>query len=320
MYELNKRYGWSKFIIVVPSVAIREGVYKSFQMTEEHFAEDYGKKIRYFIYNSSQLTEIDRFASDSAINVMIINSQAFNARGKDSRRLVFITGGITHASFGGLGIGFFAGINPILSALIFSILSAFGVEWVSRKQGVREDSAIAGFWSLGMALGVIAIFMTPGFAPNLSAYLFGNILTISYTDILWISILSVVLIVFFVLFHREILYVAFDNDFALTQRLPVKLVEYTMMCFIAITIVLSIRLVGIMLLMSMVTLPQITVNLFTSNFNKIIWGSIFIGFIGCLSGLILSYLLNVPSGAFIILVLVIFFLVAKGLLFFRKKQ
>jgi type III restriction enzyme len=87
MYELNKRYGWSKFIIVVPSVAIREGVYKSFQMTQEHFAEDYGKKIRYFIYNSSQLTEIDRFASDSAINVMIINSQAFNARGKDARRI-----------------------------------------------------------------------------------------------------------------------------------------------------------------------------------------------------------------------------------------
>jgi type III restriction enzyme len=87
MYELNKRYGWSKFIVVVPSVAIREGVYKSFQVTEEHFAEDYGKKIRYFIYNSKHLTEIDRFASDSAINVMIINSQAFNARGKDARRI-----------------------------------------------------------------------------------------------------------------------------------------------------------------------------------------------------------------------------------------
>ncbi len=87
MYELNKRYGWSKFIIVVPSVAIREGVYKSFQITEEHFAEEYGKKIRYFIYNSAQLTEIDRFASDSAINVMVINSQAFNARGKDARRI-----------------------------------------------------------------------------------------------------------------------------------------------------------------------------------------------------------------------------------------
>ncbi len=87
MYELNKHYGWSKFIIVVPSIAIREGVYKSFQMTQEHFAEEYGKKIRFFIYNSAQLTEIDRFASDSSINVMIINSQAFNAKGKDARRI-----------------------------------------------------------------------------------------------------------------------------------------------------------------------------------------------------------------------------------------
>ena len=87
MYELNKHYGWSKFIIVVPSIAIREGVYKSFQVTQEHFAEEYGKKIRFFIYNSSQLTEIDRFASDNSINAMIINSQAFNARGKDARRI-----------------------------------------------------------------------------------------------------------------------------------------------------------------------------------------------------------------------------------------
>ena len=87
MYELNKHYGWSKFIVVVPSIAIREGVYKSFQVTQEHFAEEYGKKIRFFIYNSAQLTEIDGFASDSSINVMIINSQAFNAKGKDARRI-----------------------------------------------------------------------------------------------------------------------------------------------------------------------------------------------------------------------------------------
>lgn len=87
MFELNKHYGWSKFIVVVPSVAIREGVYKSFEMIQEHFAEEYGKKIRFFIYNSAQLTEIDRFASDSSINVMIINSQAFNAKGKDARRI-----------------------------------------------------------------------------------------------------------------------------------------------------------------------------------------------------------------------------------------
>src|SRR5699024_2609394 len=87
MFELNKHYGWSKFIVVVPSIAIREGVYKSFQVTQDHFAEEYGKKIRFFIYNSAQLTEIDRFASDNSINVMIINSKAFNAKGKDARRI-----------------------------------------------------------------------------------------------------------------------------------------------------------------------------------------------------------------------------------------
>ncbi|MDU6511322.1 MAG: metal ABC transporter permease [Parabacteroides sp.] len=213
-----------------------------------------------------------------------------------SRRLVFISGGITHASFGGLGLGFYLGTNPILMAMLFSILSAFGVEWASKTQNVREDSAIAGVWSLGMALGVIFIFLTPGYAPNLSAYLFGNILTISTADILWILGLVVLLI-----------------DFAVTQGLPVKWIEYTMMCFIAMTIVLSIRLVGIMLLMSLLTLPQITVNLFTSDFKKIIWGSIAIGFLGCVSGLVLSYFLNVPSGAFIILFLVVLFLALKAI-------
>ena len=103
----------------------------------------------------------------------------------ECRRLVFISGGITHASFGGLGLGFYAGINPIVSAIFFAILSAFGVEWLSKKHAVREDSAIAVFWALGMALGIIFIFMTPGFAPSLSEYLFGNILTITNSDILW---------------------------------------------------------------------------------------------------------------------------------------
>lgn len=230
-----------------------------------------------------------------------------------SRRLVFISGGITHASFGGLGLGFYLGMNPILMAMLFSILSAFGVEWVSKTQNVREDSAIAGIWSLGMALGVIFIFLTPGYAPNLSAYLFGNILTIAMSDIIWIASLVGILIIFFGLFLRTIVYVAFDRDFAVTQHLPVKWVEYAMMCFIAVTIVLSIRLVGIMLLMSLLTLPQITVNLFTSDFKKIIWGSIAIGFAGCVAGLVLSYYLNVPSGAFIILVLVVLFLVVKAI-------
>ena len=213
-----------------------------------------------------------------------------------SRRLVFISGGITHASFGGMGMGFYLGMNPNMMAM-----------------NVREDSAIAGIWSLGMALGVIFIFLTPGYAPNLSAYLFGNILTVSTGDIIWIAALALLLVILFSLFLREIVYVAFDRDFALTQGVPVKCIEYVMMCCIAVTIVLSIRLVGIMLLMSLLTLPQITVNLFTSDFKKIIFGSIAIGFLGCVFGLVLSYLLNVPSGAFIILVLVLFFLIVKAI-------
>ncbi len=237
-----------------------------------------------------------------------------------ARRLVFISGGITHASFGGLGLGFYLGMNPVVMALVFSVFSAFGVEWANKSQHIREDSAIAGIWSLGMALGVIFIFLTPGYSPNLTAYLFGNILTISYKDILWIGIFAFVLILLFSFFMREIIFVAFDSDFAKTQGLPVKLIEYAMMFFIAVTIVLSIRLVGIMLLMSLLTLPQITVNLFTSSFKKILWGSIGIGFLGCVTGLILSYYLNVPSGAFIILVLVLLFLGAKGLLFLTRKQ
>jgi zinc transport system permease protein len=220
------------------------------------------------------------------------------------RRLVFISGGITHASFGGLGIGFYFGLNPILSAMIFSIMSAFGIEWLSSRQGVREDSAIASFWSLGMAVGIIFIFMKPGYSPNLSEYLFGNILTIANADILYLAILALFLVTLFSIYHRQILYIAFDADFARTRGIPVRTFEYLMMLCIAISIVLSIRLVGIVLLMSLLTIPQMIANIFTSNFRKMIVWSIFISFFCCICGLFLSYFLNVPSGAFIIFVMI----------------
>ncbi|MFV0467776.1 MAG: metal ABC transporter permease [Dysgonomonas sp.] len=230
------------------------------------------------------------------------------------RRLVFISGGITHASLGGLGLGFYFGINPILSAMLFSILSSLGIEWLSAKQDVRKDSAIAVFWSLGMAVGIIFIFLKSGYAPNLSDYLFGNILTITRTDIIYLAILSAALIIVFTLFNKKILYISFDSDFAKTRNLPVRFIEYTMMFFIAVSIVLSIRLVGIVLLMSLLTVPQMTANLFTANFVKMIFLSILFGLVGCVAGLILSYYLNVPSGAFIIFVQILLFLVCKGLI------
>lgn len=228
-----------------------------------------------------------------------------------TRRLVFISGGITHTSLGGLGIGFYMGWNPILSAIIFSILSAFGIKWLSDKQNVREDSAIAVFWSFGMAIGIILTFLTPGFAPNLSEYLFGNILTISTTDIGMLVGLSVLLILFFGIFYRNIVSVSFDVQFAKTRRIPTRFIEYTMMLFIAITIVLSIRLVGIVLLLSLITIPQMTANIFTVNYARIIFVSAGISFVACVAGLLLSYYLNVPSGAFIIFVLILLFVIGK---------
>lgn len=227
------------------------------------------------------------------------------------KRLVFISGGITHASLGGLGIGFYFGFNPIMAAMVFSILSAFGIEWLSGRKGVREDSAIASFWSFGMAIGIICIYLKAGFAPNLSEYLFGNILTITTADIYAFATLSVVLAAIFFLFHREILYVAFDADFAKTRNFPVKFIEYAMMFFIAVSIVLTIRLVGVVLLMSLLTMPQMTANLYTANFTKMIFLSIIFGLVGCISGLILSAFINVPSGAFIIFILIAIYFICR---------
>ncbi len=239
-----------------------------------------------------------------------------------TRRLVFISGGITHASFGGLGIGFYFGINPIFSAMVFSVLSAFGIQWLSRKQGVREDSAIAVFWSLGMAIGIMLTFLAPGYAPNLSEYLFGNILTITKTDIISLAILSTIIIVYFAFNFHAIISVSFDEQFAQTRRIRVQMTEYVLMFFVAITIVLSIRLVGIVLLMSLITVPQMTANLFTVSYSRMIYLSSAISFVACIIGLLLSYYLNVPSGAFIIFVLIVLFFLAKtvkSLLSSRKR-
>jgi zinc transport system permease protein len=211
-----------------------------------------------------------------------------------TRRLVFISGGITHASFGGIGIGLFTGISPLLSAAVFSVLSAFGVEWLSKRKDMREDSAIAVFWTLGMALGVMFSFLSPGFAPDLSAYLFGNILTITVTDLVILGVLALVLIVFFTLFIHPIIHVAFDREFARSQGLPVAFFEYTLMLFIALTIVACLRMVGIVLAISLLTIPQMTANLFTYKFKRIIWLSVIIGFLSCMGGLFISYFLNVP--------------------------
>ena len=230
-----------------------------------------------------------------------------------TRRLVFITGGITHASFGGLGLGFFLSLSPVAIALIFAVLSALGVEWMSRKNSVREDSAIAVFWALGMAVGIIFIFLTPGYTPGLSEFLFGNILTVTHTDLLIFALYTSILFLFFILFYRQIIYIAFDRDFAYTRRLPVRFFEYGMIFFISICVVLSIRLVGIMLLLSLLTMPQLIADLFCSRYKSIVIFSAVIGIICGLAGLFVSYYINVPAGACIVFALVVFYGLARAI-------
>ena len=228
-----------------------------------------------------------------------------------TRRLVFISGGITHASFGGLGIGLYMGISPLLSAAVFSVLSAFGVEWLSKQKDIREDSAIAVFWTFGMAIGIIFSFLSPGFAPDLSAYLFGNILTINTTDIGILAGLSILLTAFFACFLNPIIYIAFDREYARSQLIPVVFFEYILMMFIALTIVACLRMIGIVLVISLLTLPQMTANLFTHSFKRIIWLSIGIGYASCLGGLFLSYQMQVPSGAAIIFFSILVYALCK---------
>jgi len=236
-----------------------------------------------------------------------------------SRRMVFISGGITHASFGGIGMGYYFGFDPILGAVVFGIISALGVEFFTKKADLREDSAIAMLWSLGMAIGIIFIFLTPGYAPNLMSYLFGNILTVSKADLIFMFLLSLIIIGFFAAFYRMILFVSFDEEFALTNNVPVRLFNAILISLVALTIVVNIRVVGIILVISLLTIPQAIANLFTKQFYPMLIASIFSGFIGSMIGLVLSYHYDIPSGAAIIFTLVVLYGLLKSFFLIRIK-
>ncbi len=233
-----------------------------------------------------------------------------------TRRLVFITGGITHACFGGLGLGYYLGINPIFAAGVFAVASSLGVEWMSARQNVREDSAIAVVWAFGMAIGTLFIFLTPGYVPDLNSFLFGNILTISRSDIAAFAIFLVVLAMFFLLFYRCIIVCAFDRDFAATKQIPVTVVNSIMSVMVAVCVVLTIRLIGIMLLMSLLTMPQMIAELFATRFGKMMILSVLAGLLCSVAGLVGSYLfgvylVSVPASVTIVLMLIVVYAAAR---------
>lgn len=237
------------------------------------------------------------------------------------RRMVFLAGGITHASFGGLGMAFYFGANPIAGALLFAVASALGIEWAGSRGRIREDSAIGIIWSVGMALGALFMSLRPGYTSgDLSAFLFGSIVTVTHADVTALAVLTAVILAGALLWLRPVMYVAFDRDFARSRGIPTRVISYLMAALVAVTIVLSIRIMGIVLLISLVTMPVVIVNALTRSYRRIVLAAPVVAVAGNVAGLAVSYNFEVPPGAAIIFTLTFTLIVVKLLTLHRKNR
>ena len=238
-----------------------------------------------------------------------------------ARRMVFLCGGVTHASFGGLGIAVYMGTNPIAGAMVFAVLSAIGIEWAGDRGRIREDSAIGIIWSVGMAVGALFMSLTPGYTSgDLSSYMFGSIVTVTTRDVVTLGVLTLLCVVGAVLWWRPVMYLAFDRDFAASQGMATRTASYAMAVIVALTIVLSIRVMGIVLLLSLFTIPAATANALTKSYASITRGAAAIAVAGAVTGLLLSYNMEVPPGASIIFTLTVALIVVKLLTLRSKKS
>lgn len=236
-----------------------------------------------------------------------------------ARRMVFLSGGITHASFGGLGIAFYLGTNPIAGALFFAILSSLGIEYASSNSKIRNDSAIGVMWGIGMAIGAFFISLRPGYTSgDLSSFLFGNIISVTSADIWALAVLTIALLIGAIVWLKPVMYVAFDREFAHSAAINTRLVNYIMAVIVAVTIVLSIRVMGIVLLVSLMTMPVLIANTISKQYSTITITASIIGALGALAGIVISYYLEVPSGPAIIFVLTLLLIIVK-LLSLRPK-
>ncbi len=227
------------------------------------------------------------------------------------RRSVFIAGGITHASFGGIGITSYIGANPIVGAIIFAILTSLGIELLAQKGKVRHDSAIAILWSFGMAVGLIFIFLTPGYAPNLLGFLFGDILAISRFDLISMTSLVVALTVCVSIFYRPIMYILFDAQFSKIVGWRVNLVNMITSVVVSLAIVLSIKAVGIVLALSIFTIPQAIATIWARSLKHMMIVSSVIAVIAGLLGLFVCFTYDLPLGPIITAILAIIFAFVK---------
>lgn len=230
------------------------------------------------------------------------------------KKLVMMSGGIAHTAFGGVGLGYFLNIEPIIGALIFSIFSSIGITTIKRKTHANSDTLIGMFWSMGMALGILFISFMPSYPPDMSSYLFGDILTVSRVDLKIMFLVDLIIFLIITCFFNLCKAYLFDEEFCYTLGVNTTLLEYILFILIACTIVVLIRVVGIILVIALLTVPPAISKEFSSNLKSIMLLSTILGMILCVLGLIVSYEFHIPSGASIIIITVFAYLIV---LFFK---
>jgi len=236
------------------------------------------------------------------------------------KKIVSISGGISHTAFGGVGLGYFIGINPVIGALFFTLASALGMGLLSRRTRLPEDTAIGIFWAVGMALGVLFVGLSPGYAPGLFSYLFGNILTVPFSDLLLMFILDAVIALVVFLLYKEFLVVSFDEEFGTVVGIPTEGLYLVLLCLVALTVVVLIRVVGVILVIALLTIPAASARQFTYSLKRMMFLSVLFGIVFAVLGLWLSYALDLASGATIVLVSGVCFLIVFGVQTLRSRR
>jgi zinc transport system permease protein len=219
------------------------------------------------------------------------------------KRMALISGSIAHTAFGGLGIGYFLNINPLFGGVVFSLLSAISIALLRKNAKNRLDTMLSFLWATGMAIGLVFIFLTPGYATDLFTYLFGNILLVSKLDLYMILVLDIIILALVFLMYNSFLAVTFDEEYSETRNMPVTLVNIILFSLIALTIVTTIRVVGIVLMIAILTIPAATAQLFHKTVKKIMITSSLITLFASISGLFVSYYLDFATGPIIVLII-----------------
>ncbi|MFY9156981.1 MAG: metal ABC transporter permease [Brevefilum fermentans] len=218
------------------------------------------------------------------------------------KRMVFISGGVAHTAYGGVGLAFYLGVNPILGAVAFSLVASFLMGYVQRQTRQRQDTLIGVMWAIGMAIGIIFADMTPGYKADLMSYLFGSILAVTHTD-LWMMLgVNLLVLGFVILFYKELQAVAFDESFARVRNLPVDLLYIALVAMIGLAVVMLMRVVGLIMIIALLTVPAAIGSLFLNHMKHIMWLAMVLSLVFTTGGLLLSYFFNLTSGATIILI------------------